>query len=278
VSYQGPGDIYPALAWWGLRGYNAAYRGPSIDLTNYALTSTVTINIVAGGSIDMTAFNSAVAAGNNEVTKFYDQTTTGGTDLSNFPGNIGSTRCPLISSAGPGGYPAIHWTFANAGFETNLNGIWAFTQAPPFFYSGTWYLDDNSTTRTTLADGVGGGTAQAGVSIVTHPGEAYTFGGTTISGGPLITLNAWQALTNLFAGANSDTLVQGVSAGLQPTGNQTITVGDTAFMGSASAAAQPWSGYSIEMGVFAGSFTSPSATIAALTTNQRNGGGLWSPF
>jgi hypothetical protein len=83
-SYTGPGDIASgAAAWWGLRGYNAAYStgsNPAIDIVDQALANQLTVNILSNGKLDVSSVATWVAA--HTVTtifikKSYDQTGNG---------------------------------------------------------------------------------------------------------------------------------------------------------------------------------------------------------
>jgi hypothetical protein len=51
-AYVGPGDIVSsAFAWWGLRGYTAAYStgsNPALDLVDQAGANQLTVNILSG--------------------------------------------------------------------------------------------------------------------------------------------------------------------------------------------------------------------------------------
>src|SRR5882757_6632070 len=79
-SYSGPGDISSgALAWWGCRGYNAAYStgsNPAMDVVDTATgLITTTVNIKSDGTLDTaTILGLGYAV---SVKKLYDQT--GGT-------------------------------------------------------------------------------------------------------------------------------------------------------------------------------------------------------
>lgn len=80
VSFTGAGDIISgALAWWGLRAYNAAYAtgsNPAIDIVKTSDGSALqTINILSTGALD-TATISGLGYGVS-VTKLYDQTGNG---------------------------------------------------------------------------------------------------------------------------------------------------------------------------------------------------------
>jgi hypothetical protein len=54
-SYTGPGDVVSgAYAWYGLRGYSAAYAtgsNPALDLVDQAGANPLTVNILSNGRL-----------------------------------------------------------------------------------------------------------------------------------------------------------------------------------------------------------------------------------
>lgn len=80
AGYTGPGDIVPgAFAWWGFRGYSAAYStgsNPAMDVVDTATgLTTTTINILSNGSLDIAT---VLALGYPlSVKQLYDQTGNG---------------------------------------------------------------------------------------------------------------------------------------------------------------------------------------------------------
>jgi hypothetical protein len=79
-GYTGPGDIVSgAIAWWGLRAYNAAYAtgsNPAIDVCDHSTGLTCsTINILSNGNLDVATAAAAPACSVQcDITKWYDQT------------------------------------------------------------------------------------------------------------------------------------------------------------------------------------------------------------
>lgn len=78
ATYTGPGDINgAAVAWYGLRAYNAAYAtgaNPSIDVVDSSGANTTTIKILASGDLDYAALATFVGAhGAASISKLYDQ-------------------------------------------------------------------------------------------------------------------------------------------------------------------------------------------------------------
>src|SRR3954462_605040 len=79
-GYTGPGDVVSgAFAWFGLRGYTAAYStgsNPAVDLVDQAGANPITINILSNGRLDVASINSWVTANSVstiKVAKLYDQ-------------------------------------------------------------------------------------------------------------------------------------------------------------------------------------------------------------
>lgn len=78
--YVGPGDLVPnARAWWGLRGYNAAYCTggmPCFDCVDAATgLNSSTINILSSGDFDAATFSAK--PNSQAISKLYDQTGNG---------------------------------------------------------------------------------------------------------------------------------------------------------------------------------------------------------
>ncbi len=77
----GPGDILPgALAWWGLRAYNANVTGVNaIRLREDSGNTESNFTTVKGGGIDLVGITSFKGSANLFITKIYDQTGNGHT-------------------------------------------------------------------------------------------------------------------------------------------------------------------------------------------------------
>lgn len=75
ASYTGPGDIVSgAFAWYGLRGYNAAYTGHAIRIVDSGGSNATDIDILSGGSLDTATLTTWIGThGTASVTKVYDQ-------------------------------------------------------------------------------------------------------------------------------------------------------------------------------------------------------------
>lgn len=76
--YQGPGDLIANwTAWYGLRGYNAAYTGKCLNVRRASDSTAIDIYIDIGGEIDFTTLFAFCASTTGFVTTLYDQTGNG---------------------------------------------------------------------------------------------------------------------------------------------------------------------------------------------------------
>ena len=137
-TYKGPGDLKAAaFAWWGLRGYSAAYsngNNPAIDLVDQSGANQITINIKSNGSLDTATIVAWIAANSvtaPKVKKWYDQSGHGyhltQATLANMPDFL--LQWPGVG----GGKPCLQTTSANSQTMTSpatgLNsgtGTWSF--------------------------------------------------------------------------------------------------------------------------------------------------------
>jgi len=131
-GYVGPGDIAGfsgALAWWGLRGYNAAYAGPCIDIVDNAINFLTTINIV-NNRLDMAAIAAWSAAHGGspaQVQQWYDQTGNG----RHINKAAGATATVTANAIG-GSLPTLRFIVNHGDWLKNATGV---TQALPLFIS-----------------------------------------------------------------------------------------------------------------------------------------------
>lgn len=132
VTYTGPGDVNgAAYAWYGLRGFSAAYStgsNPAIDIVDSSGANTTTINILSTGAIDNAAITTFVGLhGTASVAKFYDQISTRHITQATV------ARMPTITQNAIGSLPAM--TFA--GSQALLTGS-AVSVSTPFTVSGIY--------------------------------------------------------------------------------------------------------------------------------------------
>ena len=80
-SYSGPGDIVSgSVAWWGLRGYNAAYStgsNNSVNIRRASDNTTTNLLILSTGAVDSATGATFCASTTCYVTEWYDQTGNG---------------------------------------------------------------------------------------------------------------------------------------------------------------------------------------------------------
>ena len=116
TSYTGPGDIVSgATAWYGLRGYNAAYStgsNPAAIIRRASDNTTATINILSTGAFDTATATTFCASTTCYFTTMYDQTGNGNTLTQGTNANqrqlvfncIGSLPCIYFDTNGSGGF------------------------------------------------------------------------------------------------------------------------------------------------------------------------------
>lgn len=97
TAYQGPGDIVPgASAWYGLRGYTAAFNGPAVNVRRGNDNQTQDINITATGNLDLLGANTFAGI---------DATCTGST--SGISSTLSLTGCSSTPHAGDQVYSVV---------------------------------------------------------------------------------------------------------------------------------------------------------------------------
>jgi len=134
AAYTGPGDVVSgAYAWYGLRGYNAAYAtgsNPALDIVDQAGANQLTVNILSNGRLDVASISSWVTTNSVstiKVKRIYDQS-----------GNVRHVNqatlanMPVLNLTGFGSLPAIVFTAANS---HNLESSLTVTQAQPITVS-----------------------------------------------------------------------------------------------------------------------------------------------
>lgn len=201
-AYTGPGDVVSsALAWWGLRAYNAAYAtgsNPCIDVCDstsvLANPPTTTINVLSNGNLDVTTIASLGYYPNVGLLKIYDQTGNGW----HLTQTIDHVRRPLITLSAIGSLPGI--TFSGSNSQGLIN-VSSFSQAQPYTISA-----------------VAAGDTAANQSIFTNGNTTYNglymdvivevYAGTVLSGSAV---SGTQAIQGIFNGGSSVAYVNGSS-------------------------------------------------------------------
>ena len=202
-SYTGAGDIVSgAYAWYGLRGYNAAYAtgsNPALDLVDQAGANPLTVNILSNGRLDVASIDSWVTANSVTTIKIaqaYDQT-----GNSRHVVQATLANMPVLNLTGLGSLPAMVFTQANS---HNLLSSATVTQAQPLTVSIV-YKYGSATSQ--LAN-------NGPIHIFTLSNQfsmqSPTYQAVTVSTG------VWHAVQAVFNGASSDAYVEGASNPVSP--------------------------------------------------------------
>jgi len=240
-SYVGPGDVDSNwFAWWGLRGYSAAYaapgNNPAIDVIDDPTgLITTTINILANGDLDIA---SIVALGYTvKIWKFYDQT---GNGRHFIPENLIRSACAFWdNTAFTTGAPASRASFPDATqriYKATLGGA---VSTPCTVHCVALTIVTTGNDVFNSADYDGGFFWQAG--------KLYMYAGNNAStAAATFTNNVPYSLQYLFNGASSSVYVNGTANSLNP-GNNGITASGnfrigTGFLGN-------FQGYLQEIGI-----------------------------
>lgn len=144
AGYVGPGDVVSgAYAWYGLRGYTAAYStgsNPALDLVDQANANPITINILANGRLDVASISAWVTANSVstiKVKRVYDQT-----GNARHMNQATLANMPVLNLTGFGSLPAIEVTAASSqGVSTG-----ALTLAQPQTWSMVFKRNSSGTT------------------------------------------------------------------------------------------------------------------------------------
>jgi hypothetical protein len=257
-AYTGPGDIASgAAAWWGLRGYSAAYStgsNPAVDLVDQAGNNPITINILSNGNLDVGSINAWVTAHSVTtitVKKLYDQT-----GNANHVSQTVLSQMPTLVLNVLGALPAIFYFSSSAQV---LTGSTLPVAAYPIWCSYVAERTGNTIANNQVINtNAGGAFAQFGFRQ--NVTSVYEYAGAI----PLASAsdNAFHAVQNYISGAGASNLdsiyVDGVNTGglnagtSVPTGS--VVVGDTAM-----------NGYILEAGLWGSDQTSKNS---AMNSNQ----------
>jgi hypothetical protein len=203
-AYTGPGDYATARAFWGLRGYSAAYStgsNPAIDVIKSDGTGgTTTINILADGSLDVATISGLGYA--VVVSKVYDQTGNGHHMVQTTNANR-----PALSLAVFGALPAMAGLVASDTHFTSIGGGSLPSAAQPYFVSFVAKRTGNTSALNTVLS------TQSGNSLSgfnSASGSTYMYSGAVV--GTSATENALHSIHDLFNGASSEFVVDGGAA------------------------------------------------------------------
>lgn len=256
-GYVGPGDQVPsAVAWYGLRGYSAAYStgsNPAVDLVDQAGANQITINIKANGDIDVAAISAWVAA--NSVTtikvkKLYDQS-----------GNAHHTTMGTLAKMIPlglnvlGSHPALQPT-ATTSIGTGSDGTNAITTVQTLTQSAV----AKRTGAAALGQIFGAIGASPGIFFSGNANNAKLFAGSQ-SADVAATDSTWHAFQAVFAGSSSTLMVDGsTTPALNPGAGGYSGTSVNAANGINADTSFPFIGSWLEGGLWAGAISGPDQT------------------
>lgn len=264
ATYQGPGDIISgALAWWGLRCYNAAYAGNVADVWDGATGSTTEtlLTCSAGGTINETINPlSTTCAVSCKIKTLYDQ--------SGALSCTGSTACDLAQATNANrpaytqnctglgaGKPCA--TFVAASTQSLRKTTNIFTQAQPLSQSTIAQRTGSTTSFNTVC-----GSSGSALEFNSTANRLGAFFGAHVSA--VANDNTWHAEQLLVNGASSSLMIDGSSSSVNPGTN---TVSGNLQVGVNGVNAVPLDGTFTECGMWAGD---KSASFGALNTNQHS--------
>jgi hypothetical protein len=245
-AYVGPGDIVgSALAWWGLRAYNAAYaaaHSPILDLDNNA-GSVVTINCLSTGFLDVTTASALV--GTHRVSKLYDQTGNG--KHLTLPGGFVYSQLPTLDvSATP------FLIFDQSGVGAGLASTSTLTQAQPLTMNCVSRRYQDVTTQQTIFGAIG---TEPQIGYSSSANTAFIYAGVA-----LVTLAATDAafhsIQGVFDGASSTITVDATTGSPTTPGTGDFGAEIISFSGLSGAGGN----YLREAGIWAGAFTGTQVT------------------
>lgn len=252
AAYTGPGDVVAsATAWWGLRGYSAAYStgsNPAADIIRASDSTSTTINITSCGDLNVAAVTSFCASTTCKFTQLYDQTGNGhhltqGTDANRptLTANCIKTTYPCLGLVRASAlrmfsdnFPNLSTTYAFVGLAMRTGSV---TSASPILdYNGSNpYLLYNGTNTVCWA--------ASGVCL-----------NDTSTGTPSV----WHAVTASVT-TNSRTLVVDTTVTTNTTSGSALN-GAPVWIGCKGAGAECLDGNQVEAGVWPAVITGASAT------------------
>ena len=256
AGYTGAGDVVSgAYAWYGLRGYTAAYStgsNPALDLVDQAGANPLTANILSNGRLDVASISAWVTANSVttiKITRIYDQTgNTRHVDQATL-GNM-----PVLNLTGFGSLPSMDFTAASSHF---LESSATVTQAQPFSFATVQLRGSASGNIVINSTGVRMRTVSGGIEI--HAG-ANAQALTAANG-------SWHAVQSVFNNTSSAICVDGtettgLTVGTATPSSSTIAIGKTATVAS-------FDGSMAEVGLWPSGFTTGGGgQVASMNTTQ----------
>lgn len=240
-GFTGIGDIVAAQNWWGLRAYSAAKRGTQNAQGNAG--GPYSTNAVTGANDDA----GMTGAGMSRFTNLTDQTGNG----ADF---AGSGTNPVYLASALGAHSTLQFTSGDA---RSMNSSAAIQDASQPLSINLLIIRTGDFTT---------GTGILAASSATFPNVGYSSStntvymkdnGTTATG--TASDSTWHSLTFVFNGASSKIIVDGSSS--------TVSTGTVGFssanmsLGLDPNASTSFTGFIMELGVFAGDISSNATTI-----------------
>jgi hypothetical protein len=255
-GYSGPGDVVSsAVAWWGLRGYNAAYAtgsNPAVDLQDQAGANPITINILSNGKLDVASINTWVTAHSVttiKVAKVYDQT-----GNAHHLTQVTLALMPALTLNALGTNPAL-----TGNNSVNMIGGALTIQAQPFTFSSV-AKNTSSGTQGALFSDVSGNFE----GVFNFSGSANTVAIFAGAGPNSFTASdaSTHAMQFVFNGASSDMNVDGTQ-NTNSAGTGSVAASDQIrlFQGVAGGL---FTGFEYELGYWASAFsTTQSSNVSS---------------
>lgn len=265
APYVGPGDIVSgAKAWWGLRGYNAAYSGNAVNVCNASDATCVDMVISSGVLVITTVGGTDCGVSTCTIKTFYDQS--GGNQCTgSIPCNmtqateatryvltlncIGSKPCATVASAD---------TYATV--ATIITG-----SVQPYTFSIVGQRTGNLTgLNAVVAGGTAGSAVQAGFGAANN--LAYVFAGTTVRTATAAD-SAFHAIQYLYNGASSSINVDNTTTAIATPGTAGIGNTSTLYLG-AGTTGNNFVGQFTEAGYWASAISAGNQT--SINANQHS--------
>lgn len=259
-SYTGPGDVVSgAYAWYGLRGYTAAYStgsNPAVDLVDQAGANPITINILANGRLHVASINSWVTANSVstiKVTRWYDQS-----GNARHANQATLSKMPVLNLTGFGSLPAMVFT-ASGSMDLQSGSV---TQAQPITASMVY----------TRGSASGAIVARAGGSTMfarTSSGATVLNAGTDTGNVGTAANGSWHAFQGILNGASSAVFIDGAATTGLNAGTNGLSASPIGIGTGAGVAF--FDGSMAEVGIWAAAFTTSGGGQADLINTNQHG-------
>jgi hypothetical protein len=219
ASYVGPGDLVASASmWWGLRGYSAAYaapgNNPAMDVLRASDSTTITINVLANGNLDVATLTTFLAATTGTCSKLYDQTGNG-----NHVVQPTAANQPAVVLNALGALPCLNFSNSSATMSASGN----FTPATGVVSLSTVANRTTGTAAFVFAGENAGGAAAGNRIIANAAANVWRIvGGTSgFVARTSVADGSWHAGNGVITGTSSVLNVDGTEATNTATGSTT---------------------------------------------------------